>query len=142
LVSNIRNKFIIIGFLLIISLFIYASFNFIFKGPTAPFFIVNNHDVKGHEVTVEVSDQNKKSIMNETYSLEPKGDMSQARPFSLRFYQEKKEYIFKVTVDKQITKTVKTEIPDRYTFVYINLYYNDYESPEIIPIFIVTTEYC
>jgi len=45
-------------------------------------------------------------------------------------------------MDKQITKTVKAEIPDRHTFVYIYLYYNEYGSPEIIPIFMVTTEYC
>lgn len=93
-------------------------------------------------MTVEVFDKNNKLIMNETYSLEPKGSASLSRPFSLRFYQEKREYTFKVSMDKQITKTVKTEIPDMYTFVYINLYYQDYESPEIIPIFIVTTGYC
>ncbi|AKB26934.1 hypothetical protein MSSIT_0215 [Methanosarcina siciliae T4/M] len=132
----------ILGFLLIVSLFVYASFNFILKGPTAPLFVINNLDVNGHEVTVEVSDQNKKLIVNETYNLEPEGDVSQSRPFISRYYQEKKEYTFKVTMDKQITKTVKAEIPDRHTFVYIYLYYNEYGSPEIIPVFMVTTEYC
>lgn len=145
LASNVRKKLIIIGFLLTTVLIFYISLPiitpFIFVGP-APFFTINNHDVKGHEVTVEVFDKNNKLIMNETYSLEPKGSASLSRPFSLRFYQEKREYTFKVSMDKQITKTVKTEIPDMYTFVYINLYYQDYESPEIIPIFIVTTGYC
>ncbi len=45
-------------------------------------------------------------------------------------------------MDKQITKIVKMEIPDRHTLVYISLYYKDYESPEAIPIFMVTTKYC
>jgi len=90
LANNIRTKFMILGFLLIVSLFVYALFNFIFKGPTAPLFVINNLDVNGHEVTVEVSDQNKKLIVNETYNLEPEGDVSQSRPFISRYYQEKK----------------------------------------------------
>lgn len=143
--SNVRKKLIIIGFLLITVLIYYISLPilipFIFIG-SAPFFIISNHDVKGHEVTVEVFDQKNKLIMNETYCLEPKGDASMSRPFSLKYYQEKREYTFKVSIDKQITKIVKTEIPDMYNFVYIMLYYKDYESPETIPIFMVVTQYC
>lgn len=88
--NNIKTKFIIIGFLLTVSLLVYISFNFMLMGPTAPLFIINNHDVKDHEVTVEVSDQNKKLVMNETYSLGSKGDVLQPRTFISRYYQEKK----------------------------------------------------
>ncbi|AKJ38368.1 hypothetical protein MCM1_1316 [Methanosarcina barkeri CM1] len=121
---------------------------FIFTGSTAPFFVIHNDDRKSHEAAVEVFDQNNKSVINETYSLEPKSDFSQSRPLSLKLSWEKKEYIFKVTMDKKITNMTKVEIPNRRTSVYIRLYYKnhgdiphmDYESPKIIPIFIQTVE--
>lgn len=68
--------------------------------------------------------------------------MLQSRPLSLKFSREKREYTFKVTMDKKIKNITKVEIPNRRTFVDIRLYYKnygdiphvDYESPEIIPI--------
>lgn len=103
-------------------------------GPAAPLFVIHNHDVKIHEVVVEVFDQHNKSIINETYSLEPEGDFSQARPLSLQFQREKREYTFKVTMDKQVASVVKMEIPHSQTLVNIRLYSKDYESGEIVPI--------
>jgi hypothetical protein len=121
---------------------------FIFTGSTAPFFVIHNDDIKSHEAVVEVFDQNNKSVINETYSLEPKSDFSQSRPLNVKLSWEKKEYIFKVTMDKKIINMTKVEIPNRRTSVYIRLYYKnyedsphlDYESPDRIPIFIQTVE--
>jgi len=42
-------------------------------------------------------------------------------------------------MDKQITSTVKIEIPDQYSGVTIRLYSKNYESGENLPIFIETT---
>jgi len=94
LANKIRKKFIIILSLLTIVLFICVSLPitipFIFTGSTASFFIVHNHGVKSHDVTVEVFDQHDKSIINETHHLEPKSDLSQFRPLSLKFSREKR----------------------------------------------------
>lgn len=150
--SNVRKKLTVIGFLLITVSLIYISLPiiipFIFSGSTAPFFVIHNHDVKSHEAAVEVFDQRNKSVINETYSLEPKSDLLQSRPLSLKFSREKREYTFKVTVDKKIKNITKVKIPNRRTLVDIRLYYKnygdiphvDYKSPEIIPIFIETAE--
>lgn len=121
---------------------------FIFTGSTAPFLVIHNHDIKGHETAIEVFDQHNKSVINETYRLEPKSDLLQPRPLSLKLSWEKREYTFKVTMDKKITNKIKVEIPNRRTLVDIRLYYKsygdiphvDYESPEIIPISIETNE--
>jgi len=139
--GNNTKKLVISGItILIFILVLYLFLHFIFMGSAAPFFVIHNHDVKGHEVTVEVFDQQNKSIINETYSLEPKGDFSQARPLSLQFHREKREYTFKVTMDKQITSTVKMEIQHSHALVDIWLYSKDYESGEIIPIFMEIAE--
>ncbi|AKB30150.1 hypothetical protein MSSIT_3431 [Methanosarcina siciliae T4/M] len=138
--GNNDGKLVILLMLLTIALFFYISLPFMFRGPAAPLFVIHNHDIKGHEVAVEVFDQQNKSIINETYSLESEGDFSQARPSSLRFHREKREYTFKVTMDKQITSTVKMEIPNNYSLVDIWLYSKDYESGEIVPIFMEIAE--
>jgi len=133
--GNNTKKLVISGIIILIAaLFLYISLPFIFMGPAAPFFVIHNHDVKSHEVIVEVFDQNNKPIINETYRLEPEDDFSQARPLSLHFQREKREYTFKVTMDKQITSAVKMEIPHSHTLVNIRLYSKDYESGEIVPI--------
>lgn len=80
---------------------------FIFTGSTAPFFVIHNHDIKGHETTIEVFDQHNKSVINETYSLEPKSDLLQPRPLSLKLSWEKREYTFKVTMDKKLQIRLK-----------------------------------
>lgn len=75
--------------------------------------------------------------------------MSEPRPLSLKLNREKREYTFKVTMDKQITNSTKVNISDSHTSVDIRLYrknygeipYVDYESPEIIPIFIETVKW-
>ncbi len=129
------KKLVISGIIILIAaLFLYISLPFIFMGPAAPFFVIHNHDVKSHEVIVEVFDQDNKSIINETYHLEPEDDFSQARPLSLQFQREKREYMFKVTMDKQVASVVKMEIPHSHTLVNIRLYSKDYESGEIVPI--------
>lgn len=138
--SKVGNKLFIIGFLLVTVLFLYIALPFIFMGSPTPIFEVYNDDVKSHEVIVEVFDPYNKSVVNETYNLESEGDFSQARPLSLWLPQAKGEYTFKVTMDKQITNTVKIEIPNQYTGITIRLYSKNYESGENIPIFIETME--
>lgn len=108
------------------------------NGSPAPFFGIHNHDVKSHEVTIQVTDQHNKSIINETYTLEPKSDLVRSRPLSLKFSREKKEYMFKVIIDKQIENTVKIEIPHQFSTVFIRLYYEDPQSGEIIPLSVNT----
>ncbi|HII01870.1 TPA: hypothetical protein HA351_09580 [Methanosarcinaceae archaeon] len=133
--GNNTKKLVILGIILLITILVlYISLPFIFMGPAAPFFVIHNHDVKSHEVVVEVFDQHNKSIIYETYSLEPEGDFSQARPLSLQFQREKRMYTFKVTMDKQITSAVRMEIPHSHSLVDIRLYSKDYESGEIVPI--------
>ncbi|AKB18525.1 MULTISPECIES: hypothetical protein [unclassified Methanosarcina] len=131
--NNVRNKFIIIAVLLITVIIFYISLPilipFIFGGSAAPFFVIHNHDTNSHEVTVEVFDQNNKSIINKTYILKSKSDVSLSRPLKVRLQGENREYAFKVTMDKQITNTTIVEIPDRKTSVDIRLYT---ESDEII----------
>lgn len=138
--GKFRNKLLIIGLLLIAALFLYITAPFIFKGSTTPIFEIYNHDVKNHEVTVEIFDLNNKSIMRQTYILESESDLSQPRPLSLWLPQSKGDYLFKVTMDKRITNTVKINIPNRYTGVTIGLYSKNYESGENIPILIEKTE--
>ncbi len=133
--GNTTKKLIILGLIILITVpFFYVSLPFIFRGPAASFFVIHNHDVKKHEVTVEVFDQQNKSIINETFSMASEGDFSQSRPLSLRFHREKREYTFKVTMDNQITNTVKLEIPHSHALVDIRLYSKDYESGKIVPI--------
>jgi len=81
--SKVGNKLFVIGFLLVIVLFLYIALPFIFMGSPTPIFQIYNNDVKSHEVTVEVFDQHNKSIINEAYNLEYEGDFSQVRPLSL-----------------------------------------------------------
>jgi len=134
LAIKIKNKFIIVTVLFIITLFFYIFFLFIINGPPAHFLSIHNHDVKSHEVEIQVTDQHNKLIINETYTLEPKSDLVRSRPLSLKFSREKKEYMFKVIIDKQIENTVKIEIPHQFSTVVIRLYYEDPQSGEIIPL--------
>ncbi len=133
--------------LLIIVLFFYFSLPFMFRGSAESFFVIHNHDIKDHEVAIEVFDQHNKSIINETYILDPQSDVSRPGPFSLRS-RDKREYIFKVTMDDQITSTAKLDFPNSHAFADIRLYYRDYgdirnenrESPKIVPILIEFNE--
>jgi hypothetical protein len=139
--GNNSKKLVLSGIIILITvLVLYISLPFMFRGPAAPFFVIHNHDITSHEVAVEVFDQHNKSIINESYSLESEGDFSRARPLSLRFHREKRDYTFKVTMDKQITNAVKMEIPHSHTLVDIWLYSKDYESGEIVPIFMEIAE--
>jgi len=148
LVSNVRKKLLIIGFLLVTILFSYISLCLLMcMGPAASFFVIKNHDMESHEVTVEVFDKNNNSVINETHTLERKSDLVKRRPFGVRLRGGNVEYTFKVTMDKQITNTTKVEIPDRKTTVVIYLYaelgktvlYKS-ESGETIPILIETRQ--
>ncbi|KKG08373.1 hypothetical protein EO92_07085 [Methanosarcina sp. 2.H.A.1B.4] len=139
--GNTAKKLVILCIVILITVLIfYISIPFVFMGAAAPFFVIHNHDITSHEVMVEVFDQQNKSIVNETYRLEPESDLSRARPLSLQFHREKREYTFKVTMDKQITNTVKMEIPHSHTLVDIRLYSKNYESGEIVPIFMEIAE--
>ena len=91
-------------------------------GSPTPIFEIYNHDIKSHEVIVEVFDPDNKSIINETYILESEGDLSQPCPFSLWLPQAKGKYMFKVTIDKQITNAVKIEIQNQYSGLSAVLY--------------------
>lgn len=109
-------------------------------GSPTPIFEIYNHDIKSHEVIVEVFNPDDKSIINETYILESQGDLSQPRPLSLWLPQAKGEYTFKVTVDKQTTNAVNIKIQNQYSGAAISLYSKNYESGEKIPILIETME--
>jgi len=95
-----------------------------------------------------VFDQHNKSVINKTYILESKSDLSESRPLSLKFSLEKREYTFKVTMDKKVIYITEVGIPNRRTLVDIRLYdkrycgipHMDHESSEIILISIETNE--
>lgn len=70
--------------------------------------------------------------------MESKSDLVRSRPLSLKFSREKKEYIFKVTMDKQSTNTAKMDVPHQFATVYISLYIKDYKSGETVPILMET----
>jgi hypothetical protein len=111
---------------------------FILMGPPTPIFVIYNHDVKSHEVTIEILDPDNKSIINETYIIESEGDLSQSRPLGLWLPQAKGEYMFKVTMDKKIINAVKIEIQGQYSGAAIRLYSKNFKSGEKIPILIET----
>lgn len=134
------NKMFIVAFLLGTGLFLYAAIPFIFMGLPTPIFQIFNDDVKSHEVTVEVLNQDNKSVINKTYILESEADFLEERPLCLCFPQEKREFVFKVTIDKQNTNTSNILIPNPYAGATIRLYSKNYESGENIPVLIETAE--
>jgi hypothetical protein len=120
--GNAAKKLVISGIIILITILLLSiSIHFMFRGPAAPFFVIHNHDIISHEVTVEVFDHNSKQIINEIYNLEPHRDFTKRRPLSVRLNREK-EYTFKVIMDKQITNISTMEIPGRKTSVNIRLY--------------------
>lgn len=135
-----QNKFLRKEPLFIIILFICVVLSFTFIKSPAPIFQIFNDDVKSHEVTVEIFNQDNEIVINKIYNLDPDADFLEKRPLSLRLPQSKGEYILKITMDKEITNTTRIEIPDQYTGITIRLYSKNYETGENIPILIEINE--
>ena len=90
----------------------YISLPYIFVGPPALLFFVQNHDDVNHHVVVEVFDLNGNRIaMEKGYpDLE---DLSHSRS-RLRGLPVSREYIFKVTVDGKVEENSLVEIGNPY----------------------------
>ncbi|MGB9928669.1 MAG: hypothetical protein ACPK85_09730 [Methanosarcina sp.] len=135
-----QNKFLRKRPLFIIILFICTILLFIFIESPAPIFQIFNDDIKNHEVTVEIFNQDNELVINKIYNLDPGADFLEKRSLSLRLPQSKDEYILKITIDKKITNTTRIEISDQYTGISIRLYSKNYETGENIPILIEINE--
>lgn len=99
---------------------------FIFSGPASPFFVVQNHDVNNHTVSIDVLDSRNTSTISDTYELGPKSDIFRKRPLGLRLPLSKGEFVFNVNVDNKTMGTYNVEVPHPHTMVSIGLYYEDH----------------
>ena len=125
-----RNK-ILIGIviaILVAMIGFYIYFPILTAGPIGALqFDLHNNDTNEHNITVEVFDSKNKSIFKETYELDPK-----ERASTPGITKRREEYMFKVTVDDEITRTAKTWVGYGLDgLVGINIYIKDPISGEI-----------
>jgi hypothetical protein len=77
-------------------------------------FSIFNGDENKHDITVEIFDSNNKTIFSEIYSLEPRGSIQ-----SPVITEKRGKYMFKVTLDNNITRTHKTSVSEGHIGVSI-----------------------
>ena len=129
-----RNKILTsVGIVVLVAICFYVIFPFFLVGSPLPLYRIVNEDINDHEVFIEVLDPHNKSILKETHNIFPKDSISRPKPFLLKFMWPEGEYIFKITLDGEITETFYTDI-DPFLMVEIWLYYEDSNSREVIPI--------
>ncbi len=75
-----------------------------------------NHDVEGHQISVEVLDVNNSTLYMASYFVDPRKFVR-----SPVIITEKGNYLVKVTLDENITKNVSVNLNEEKTLV-INLY--------------------
>ena len=95
-----------------------------------PLYYIENEDVNNHEVVVEIFDSHNKSILKETHKLSPKESVEYPKPFLPKLTWPEEEYIFKITLDSEVTETYETEIYP-WLMVAIHLYHKDPASGEV-----------
>jgi len=89
---------------LVVMIGFYIYFPILTVGPIGHLqFDLHNNDINEHNITVEVFDSKNKSIFKETYELD-----SKERESTPGITKRRGEYMFKVTVDNEITRTSKT----------------------------------
>ena len=129
-----RNKiFIGVGIVALLVVGFYVIFSFYLVGPPLPLYYIENEDVNNHEVVVEIFDSHNKFILKETHKLSPKESVEYPKPFLFKLTWPEEEYIFKITLDSEVTETYETEIYP-WLMVAIHLYHKDPASGEVTPI--------
>jgi hypothetical protein len=112
---------VLIAIVVAITLFIvgFCAFVYIFlTSPAEPLnFVLDNRDNETHNVKVEIFNSRKNSIFNESYILDP-GEFMRSGPIA----EEDGEYIFRVTVDHNLTKEQEIEVKRNFGWVNIGLY--------------------
>ena len=98
----------------------YISLPYIFVGPPALLFFVQNHDDVKHHVVVEVFDLNGNRIAMEEGSLDSE-DLSHPRSL-WQSLPVSREYVFKVTVDGKVEENSLVKIDNPYGAVDISVY--------------------
>jgi len=127
-----RNKiFIGVGIVALLAVGFYVIFPFYLVGSPLPLYYIENEDVNNHEVVIEIFDSHNKSILKETHKLSPKESVEYPKLFLPKLTEE--EYIFKITLDSEVTETYETEIYP-WLMVAIHLYHKDPASGEVTPI--------
>jgi hypothetical protein len=106
----------------------YLSLPYIFMGPPALLFFVQNHDDVKHHVVVEVFDQNGNRIAMEEGSLDSE-DLSHPRSL-WQSLPVSREYVFKVTVDGKVEENSLVEIENPYGAVDISVHGLKNDTPK------------
>lgn len=126
-----RNKILIgVGIVVLLVVGFYVIFPFYLVGPPLPLYYIENEDVNNHEVVVEIFDSHNKSIFKETHKLSPKESVEYPKPFLLKLTWPEEEYIFKISLDSEVTETYETEIYP-WLMVAIHLHHKDLISGEV-----------
>ncbi len=107
--------------ILIILVLIYVSLPFLFMGPAAPLFTVNNHDERGHNVHVEVFDQTGTRIAMEEEYLQWAEDITYPRTL-WQWLPISQEYTFEVSIDGKTETTHSVAIGGPHEMVDISVH--------------------
>jgi len=79
-------------------------------------FSIFNWDENKHDITLEIFDSNNKTIFSKNYSIEPGRAVS-----ATEITEERGEYMFKVTLDNNITKMHKAYVEEGKGGVHITI---------------------
>ncbi len=130
-----RNYKRLLLFLLTIPLAAIAGYyllTFLLVGPADDnFFELKNHDVRTHEVSVEILNSHNESIFKESYKLLPDESVSRIKPFNLKNSFEQKKYTFKVVLDNGVAEEKTSISLHRWSTATIDIYW-DYKTPIMI----------
>ena len=125
-----KSIVIIICIILAIVYFLFLTFPLYFIGSPSSVFNIRNNDEESHFVNVNIFDENKNSIFNKIYYLEPNEKVSLNRRISFLppipsnlFTWDDGPYTFYFTLDDNIMKDL-TLNPWPYETICIWLYYN------------------
>jgi len=128
---------IIICIILASVYFLFLTFPLFFIGAPSPVFDIRNNDEENHFINVNIFDENKNSIFNKIYYLEPNESKSLNRRISFLppipsnlFTWDDGPYTFYFTLDDNIMKNITTN-PWPYETIGVYLFVTD-EPIEII----------
>jgi hypothetical protein len=111
----------------------FIALPFIFMGSPLPLFSINNNDNIEHTVAIEILNSNNKSLVNQTYELTPKAEISEPKSILMLLKlsipsENLEEYTFRITLDNKVTDTHKTML-STWNTVEVKLYWYDAETP-------------
>ena len=137
------RKSILIIIIIVIVLFLYIFF-LVFPlalvGPPCSLYYIDNDDDKTHNITVEIFDEDHVSVFKHNYILSSNESINFKReirwylPFPSTFITwNDGVYTFNFTVDKNVSHQITRDI-NQYESICVDLYSEDHQSSEIIPI--------